>query len=306
MSPTPLRVATRGSPLALAQAERVAELLGGEHELVAVSTTGDRRADVPIWRMGGKGVFVKEVQQAVLEGRADVAVHSAKDLPSWTPEGLVIGAFPERLDPRDALVGSRLADLPTGAAVATGSVRRRAQLAALRPDLTFAPLRGNVETRLRRSAAHAAGVFARAALVRAGLDDHASEILDPHVMLPQVGQGALAVECRVDDDATRDRLAAIDDAAVRTAVTAERGYLAELGGGCNLPAGALAEVANGTVRVEALLASLDGHVVLRHVATGTDPEETGRRLARELVEEQGGRALIDPAAWPDVPEAAAE
>ncbi len=188
--PRPLRVATRGSELARWQAHRVATLLGDDTELVVVSTTGDQRTDVPIHAVGGTGIFVKEVQQAVLDGRADVAVHSAKDLPaSDNPDGLVIAAVPERADPRDALVGSTLAALPAGARVATGSVRRRAQLAALRPDLTFAELRGNIATRLARAADYDAVVVAAAALVRLGLDDRADELLDPSVHAPAGGAG---------------------------------------------------------------------------------------------------------------------
>ena len=288
-----LRLATRGSALARAQAERVADLLGGACELVIVSTEGDRKSQVPLWTIGGKGVFVKEVQQAVLDGRADVAVHSAKDLPSLTPPGITIGAFPERLDPRDALVGSTLDALPSGARVATGSARRRAQLASLRPDLTFASLRGNVETRLERAADHHAAVLSYAALVRSGVTDRATEVLEPSVMLPQVGQGALAVECREDDAATLARLASIDAAAVRAAVEAERGYLKELGADCSVPVGALAHPTAQGVRVEVAMASLDGHVSLRHVAQGADPEATGRAAARELLDECGGRAILD-------------
>ncbi len=210
--PRPLRVATRGSELARWQARRVAALLGPETELVVVSTAGDQRVDVPIHAVGGTGIFVKEVQQAVLDGRADVAVHSAKDLPaSDNPDGLVLAAVPERADPRDVLVGSTLEALPAGARVATGSVRRRAQLAALRPDLTFAELRGNIATRLDRATDFDAIVMAAAALERLGLDDRIDEYLEPSVVLPQVGQGALAVECRIDDDDTLARVAAIDD-----------------------------------------------------------------------------------------------
>lgn len=287
-----LRLATRGSALARIQTDRVAALLGVPCEPVVVSTTGDRRADEPIWRMGGKGVFVKEVQQAVLDGRADAAVHSAKDLPSSTPGGLVLVAFPERVDPRDALVGCALDALPAGARVATGSVRRRAQLAHHRPDLTFAPLRGNIETRVAKAADHDAAVVAHAALLRAGLDGAAADVLDPSVMLPQVGQGALAVECREDDEATRELLATVDDALVRRAVTAERAFLDALGGDCNLPAGALASAAEGEVRIEALLASLDGHVLVRHAVTAADPETAGRQVAGELLDERGGRTLL--------------
>ena len=290
----PLRVATRGSALARWQAERVVELLGVEAEYVIVSTRGDERRDVPIHAMGGTGVFVKEVEQAVLDARADVAVHSAKDLPAETAPELVLAALPERGDPRDALVGRRLDEIPTGGRVGTGSVRRRAQLAALRPDLGFAELRGNIPTRLEKAAGFDAVVLAAAALDRLGLADHIAERVDPSIVLPQVGQGALAVECRADDDGTRELLARVDDAEVRAAVTAERAYLAELGGGCNLPCGALAEAdGDGRLRLEALLASLDGRITLRARVEGHDPGAVGAEAARRLVDEEGGRLVLD-------------
>jgi len=290
----PLRVATRGSALARWQAERIVELLGVEAEYVIVSTRGDERRDVPIHAMGGTGVFVKEVEQAVLDGRADVAVHSAKDLPAETSPELVLAALPERGDARDALVGRPLDEIPTGGRVGTGSVRRRAQLAALRPDLGFAELRGNIPTRLEKAAGFDAVVLAAAALDRLGLADRIAERVDPSVVLPQVGQGALAVECRADDDGTRELLARVDDAEVRAAVTAERAYLAELGGGCNLPCGALAEVGgDGGLRLEALLASLDGRITLRARVDGDDPGAVGAEAARRLVDEEGGRLVLD-------------
>jgi hydroxymethylbilane synthase len=289
-----LRAATRGSPLARWQAEHVASLLGGDVDLVVVETTGDRRRDVAIWEMGGRGVFVKEVQAAVLDGRADFAVHSAKDLPSETAEGLVIAAVPERGDPRDAMVGGRLDDLPVGGRVATDSVRRRAQLAAYRPDLTFAGLRGNIDTRLEKASEFAAIVVAAAALQRLGRDDAIAELLEPSVMLPQVSQGALAVECRADDAATRQRLAAIEHEPSRRAVDAERAYLAQMGGGCDLPVGAYATQADdGSLTLTALLATLDGRVVLRATQHGDDPAELGRAVARELLEESGGTLLLE-------------
>ena len=290
----PLRVATRGSALARRQAERVVDVLGVEAEYVIVSTKGDERRDVPIHAMGGTGVFVKEVEQAVLDGRADVAVHSAKDLPSETAAGLVLAALPERGDPRDALVGRSLEEIPTGGRVGTGSVRRRAQLAALRPDLSFGELRGNIPTRLEKAPGFDAVVLAAVALDRLGLADRIAERLDPSVVVPQVAQGALAVECRAGDDATRDLLASVDDAGVRAAVTAERAYLAKLGGGCNLPCGALAEPgSNDTVRLEALLASLDGRIALRVRVDGRDPDAVGAEAARRLVDERGGRVVLD-------------
>jgi hydroxymethylbilane synthase len=290
----PLRIATRGSRLALWQAERVAALLGADAELVIVSTTGDQRTDVPIWTIGGTGVFVKEVQQAVLEGRADLAVHSAKDLPSQTADGLVLAAVPERADPRDALVGSRLADIPAGGRIGTGSVRRQAQLAAVRPDLRFESLRGNIETRIAKAADLDAVVVALAALERLELAGKAAEVLDPAVMLPQVAQGALAIECRAGDDETVKRLTAIDDVAAHRAVDAERAFLRLLGGGCDLPCGALAEArAGGSVALEVLLATLDGKTVLRVRHEGPEPEAVGAEAARMLLDEQGGRDLLN-------------
>ncbi|MGQ0803229.1 MAG: hydroxymethylbilane synthase [Actinomycetota bacterium] len=290
----PLRVATRGSALARWQAERIVALIGAPAELVVVSTRGDERADVPIHTMGGTGVFVKEVQQAVLDRRADIAVHSAKDLPPGTEPGLVLAAVPERGDARDAIVGRALDDVPTGGRVGTGSVRRRAQLAYARPDLTFGELRGNIPTRLEKAAAFDAVVVAAAGLDRLGLADRIAERLDPAVMLPQVAQGALAVECRADDTATRDLVAAVDDPAARAAVTAERAYLARLGGGCNLPCGALARVAgDGAVELEALLASLDGRIALRASGSGRDPEALGTEVAERLLTEEGGAMLLE-------------
>jgi hydroxymethylbilane synthase len=290
----PLRVATRGSALARWQAERIVELLGVEAEYVIVSTSGDERRDVPIHAMGGTGVFVKEVEQAVLDGRAEVAVHSAKDLPSETSPELVLAALPERGDPRDALVGRPLDEIPTGGRVGTGSVRRRAQLAARRPDLGFGELRGNIPTRLEKADGFDAVVLAAAALDRLGLADRIAERVDPSVVLPQVAQGALAAECRADDDGTRELLAGIDDAGVRAVVTAERSYLAELGGGCNLPCGALAETGgDGLLRLEALLGSLDGRISLRARVEGHDPVAVGVEAARRLVDEEGGRLVLD-------------
>lgn len=294
-----LRAATRGSPLARWQAGHVAALLAADHpgvevEAVVVRTTGDRLVDRPLSELGGKGVFVKEVQSAVLDGRADLAVHSAKDLPSTTPEGLVIAAVPERADARDALVGGRLADLAPGARIATGSARRRSQLAAHRPDLTFVGLRGNMDTRIAAAPGHGAVVVAQAALDRLGRSGEAAEVLDPSIVLPQAGQGTLVVECRADDGATRALLARIDHEPSRRTLWAERAFLAELGGDCDLPAGAHAVVDGDGVHIEGLVASLDGHVVLRHRVAGTDPAGAGRAVARYLLDEAGGGAILPP------------
>ena len=292
-APRSLRVATRGSALARAQAERVIELLGVPAELLVVTTQGDRDQTVPIREIAGTGAFATEVQEAVRSGRADLAVHSAKDLPARPADGLVIGAFPERVDPRDALVGSSLDGLPSGGTVATGSVRRRCQLANLRPDLTFAELRGNVPTRVDKARDFDAVVVAVAALDRLGLRAHAADVLEPSVMLPQVGQGALAVECREDDDETLAHLASIDDPDVRAPLEAERAFLAELGSGCDLPVGALARrLDDGSVTVTALLASVDGRIVLRATVAGPDPSTVGRTVADDLVRREGGAVLL--------------
>ena len=299
MAGRPVRAATRGSALARRQTSIVARLLaeagGVAVEPVVVSTTGDRQADTPIHAMGGKGVFVKEVQAAVLDRRADIAVHSAKDLPSVTPEGLVVAAVPRRGDPRDALVGCRLAELPVGATVATGSVRRRAQLAWMRPDLTFAELRGNIATRLEAAAAFDAIVMAAAALQRLGLEPDALDVLEPGVFVPQAGQGAIAVECRADDRAVLEALLTIEHEPSRRAVDAERAFLAELGGDCSLPAGAHAsDASGGGLELTGLLASLDGKVLIRDTRRGRDPETLGRAVARHLLDDCGGRTLLEP------------
>jgi hydroxymethylbilane synthase len=303
-----LRVATRGSELARWQAAHVVDMLRGAHpdvsvELVTVETTGDRRRDLPVWELGGQGIFVKEVEAAVLDGRADLAVHSAKDLPSSTAPGLLLAAVPERADPRDALVGSTLAALPAGACVATGSVRRRAQLSWLRPDLTFTGLRGNIATRIEPSSRRDAVVVAAAALQRLRLHDHVAEVLGTEVMLPQVAQGALAVECRAGDGELAALLAAIEDRAARRAVDAERAFLARLGGSCELPVGAYAtDDGEGTMVLEAMIASLDGRTVLRDRARCSPakpserlvgPVELGERLAERMLRDAGGATLLE-------------
>jgi hydroxymethylbilane synthase len=274
----------------------VAGLLGDDVEVepVVVETTGDRQVDVAIWELGGRGVFVKEVQAAVLEGRADFAVHSAKDLPSAAVDGLVIAAVPERADARDALVGRRFEALAPGARIGTGSVRRRAQLAWLRPDLTFTGIRGNMDTRLSKARDFAAIVVAAAALDRLGRMSDVTEVLSTSLLVPQVGQGALAVECRADDGQTLAALAAIEHPPSRRAVDAERAWLAEVGGGCDLPVGAYAKAdEDGRLRLSAMIGTPDGRVMLRHADEGDDPVALGRRLARHLLDDAGGSSLLD-------------
>ena len=281
-----LRAATRGSALARWQTAHIAELLGSVADVqpILVTTTGDRLADEPISAIGGKGVFVKEVQAAVLDGRADLAVHSAKDLPAATPDGLVIAAVPRRADPRDTLVGCRLPDLPEGALVATGSARRRVQLREIRPDLRFAELRGNIGTRLAKVADYDAVVIAQAALERLGEHPPVVDVLGCEVMVPQVGQGALAVECREDDHRARALLAAIEDPASRREVDAERAFLATLGGDCTLPAGAHAHVQGSTIAMRAVLADGPDGRCYTAVGESDDGEALGQSLARQLVD----------------------
>ena len=294
-----MRIATRGSAQAQAQAGAVAELLAQRHpgllvELVLIETLGDKRVDVPLHTMGGQGVFVKEVQRALLNGDADVAVHSAKDLPSSAiaaidgVENLQIAAFCKRRDPRDALVGASLADLRSGATVATGSVRRSAQLAHVRPDLKFTELRGNIHTRLKKVPHDGALVMAVAALQILELTDRIAEYLPVDPFVPSPGQGCVAVECRAGDQWVADLLAGVDDAASRGAVEAERAFLAELGTGCSLPLGAYVEPhADGDQLFGFLALPEVNRVLIRRTAL---PEGSARlnvaaRLARQLHEE---------------------
>lgn len=299
MSSRALRAATRSSPLARWQTTHVTALLtslaGVEVDPLFVDTLGDRTQALgtPLHQLGGQGVFVKEVQAAVLDGRAEIAVHSAKDLPSTTAPGLVLSAVPERGEVRDVLIGSSLADLREGAVVGTGSVRRRAQLRAIRPDLQFVELRGNIGTRLEKGAALDAIVLAAVPLARLGIElDRPYEVLGTDVMLPMVAQGALAVECRSEDHDTMAALAAIDHAVSHRAVTAERAFLARLGSGCDLPVASLATVRpDGTLHVEGLVAAPDGSRIIRHSTVGDDPVAVGTALA-EAVLADGAEALL--------------
>ena len=248
-------------------------------ELVLIETTGDVRADVPLHQIGGQGVFVKEVQRAVLDGRADIAVHSAKDLPSAPADGLDLVAFTERRSPADALVGSTLDDLPIGATVATGAVRRRAQLAAVRPDLTFVELRGNIDSRLAKIPAGGAIVMAVAALEILEMTDRIAERLPMETFVPAVGQGCVAVECRTGDAMTRAAVSAVDHPATRHDVAVERAFLAELGSGCTLPVGA--HVMAG--RLWTFLADLDAGTSVRDdmaLPGGLDDLDLARAAAR--------------------------
>lgn len=290
-----LRAATRSSPLARWQTDHVITLLEAAHpglevEPVLLTSAPDKDLSTPISALGGKGLFAKEVQEAVLDGRADLAVHSAKDLPSETVPGLVLAAVPERGDPRDVLVGAALVDLPVGAVIATGSNRRRVQLQDLRPDLRFVELRGNIQRRVSIAGTPVAEgdlagqritaiIAAGAAMLRQDMEDAITDWLPPYVMTPQVGQGALGIECRADDDATRDLLAAIEHAPSRRRVDAERSFLVALGGDCDLPAGAHATLAgddpDSEITLRMVIGADDGSRLERAVIRGTDAERMG-------------------------------
>ncbi|MDA8365604.1 MAG: hydroxymethylbilane synthase [Actinomycetota bacterium] len=311
MPGTTLRLATRGSPLARWQAAHVADLLhqraGVDAIHVIVETAGDRDREAPLEEVGGQGIFVKEVQQAVLDGRADVAVHSAKDLPaSVAVPGLVIGAVPERADRRDALVGATLAGLARGATVATGSARRRVQLAVARPDLAFVPLRGNLGTRLDRVGTGGidAVLVAQAALDRLGHRPApgAHQVLEVEVMIPQVGQGALALECRVGDGPVLEALGLVDHEPSHRELVAERAFLARLGGGCSLPVGATATAsAGGGASVTGMLAVDGGRTVVRATASGHDLVRVGSGVAGQLLDQVGAAWTAAPGAGGTVP-----
>jgi hydroxymethylbilane synthase len=292
-----LRLATRRSPLALIQANTVQQRLadhGIDSELILVDTRGDRDVKTDLATLGGQGVFAVEIQRAVLAGEADVAVHSAKDLPSVTPEGLLLASVPERRDSSDVLVGRSLAGLGPGATVATGSPRRRALLLERRPDLQVVPLRGNMAARLAKATSPGvdAIIAAMAALERLGESEVVSERLDPSWFIPQVGQGALALEVRSDDVATRASLVAINNPTALLAVTAERAFLEELGAGCSIPAGAHGEVEGETLTLRGVMLDLDGTMSVRGEISGIDPRDLGRRLARHLRDDLGGGAFV--------------
>lgn len=289
-----LIAATRGSPLALWQTHYVASSLkpfGVNVEPMIVVTSGDQDQEAPIHEIGGRGVFAKEVQNAVLEERAHFAVHSLKDLPSLTPEGLELAAVPHRGDPRDALVGCLYDELPIGGHVATGSVRRKAQLAALRPDLNFHELRGNIETRLARGTEYDAILISAVALVRLGLQPQIVDILEPEFMLPQVGQGALGIESRAGDDETKELLTRIQDPVSRAEVDAERSFLLEIGADCRSPIAAYAIHEQNQIRLRSLVASEDGKTVFVDDRSGNDEIKLGRIAADTLIE-SGARNLF--------------
>ncbi|HSB15283.1 MAG TPA: hydroxymethylbilane synthase [Bryobacteraceae bacterium] len=293
-----LTIGSRGSQLALWQARWIEgrlEAFGERARIEIIKTTGDKITDVPLAKVGTKGLFTKEIEEALLDRRIDVAVHSLKDLPTEMPEGLVIAAVPERQDPCDALVGRKLADLPPGAKVGTSSLRRVAQIRALRPDIVIESVRGNVDTRLRKldEGMYDAIVLAAAGLKRLGWESRIAEILPPEVMCPAVGQGALAVETRGDGGTGQQVCARLNHETTRIAVAAERALLGALGGGCQVPIGAYATCEGETLRLLGLVASPDGETVIRRQTVGTrsDAECLGRELGRELLAAGGSQIL---------------
>jgi hydroxymethylbilane synthase len=297
-APRPLRIGTRGSPMALRQTELVRKRLSAVHpalatagmiEIVAIRTTGDRVQDRRLAEIGGKGLFAKEIDEALIDCRIDLAVHSLKDLETWLPDGVEIACILPRDDPRDAFLSTkaaRLAELPEGAVVGTASLRRQAQLLRRRPDLRIVPLRGNADTRIRKLQAGEvdATLLALCGLQRIGLAHLASEILPRAIMLPAVGQGALAVECRAGDEQVRQLLAPLHDMPSAACATAERAMLAVLDGSCHTPIAALAEVENGRLAIEGVLLTADGSAEIRARSIGdiADAVVLGTALGEEL------------------------
>jgi hydroxymethylbilane synthase len=301
--PERLRIATRKSPLALWQAEHVRDCLMAAHpglavELVTMSTQGDKLLDAPLARVGGKGLFVKELEQGMLEGRADIAVHSMKDVPVELPEGLALPVVMAREDPRDAFVSGRyesLEALPSGARVGTSSLRRHCQLHVRRPDLQVRSLRGNVNTRLAKLDAgdYDALVLAAAGLKRLGMEQRIRAYLPTEVSIPAIGQGAIGIECRADDREALALVAPLDHPETHTCVRAERAVNARLHGGCQVPIAAHAEIAGGRLHLWAMVGSPDGRRVLRAEGAGSpeEAESLGTRLAEDLLAQGAGEIL---------------
>lgn len=295
-----LRIGSRGSQLALWQANHISALLrerGHEVDIEIIKTTGDKITDVALAKVGTKGMFTKEIEEALAEGRVDLAVHSLKDLPTELPAGFEIAAITKRENPRDVFCSREFRNidkLPRGARVGTSSLRRQAQLKALRPDLDIHPLRGNVDTRLRKLEAgeYDAVILAAAGLNRLGKTEVIRQVIPADVMCPAAGQGALGIEIRAGDSITRQYLSFLDDAEARAATTCERALLNKLGGGCQVPIGAFAEVRNGKLHLDALVADPDGLRVLRESREGADPVSLGESVG-EILLQRGGDAILE-------------
>ncbi len=300
-----VRIATRKSALALWQAEFVKAELERFHadvrvELVPMSTQGDIILDTPLAKIGGKGLFVKELEQAMLDGRADIAVHSMKDVPVEFPEGLELYTICEREDPRDAFVSNNFAnlnELPQGAIVGTSSLRRQCQIKALRPDLDIRDLRGNVNTRLGKldDGQYDAIILAAAGLIRLKMGSRIADYIEPEVSLPANGQGAVGIECRIDDEVTKALLAPLEHTQTRIRVNAERSMNRYLEGGCQVPIGAYALVDGEQVHLRGLVGAVDGSEILRDEVTGhvNDAEELGIELAKKLLAQGADKILAE-------------
>lgn len=305
MSAGELVIGTRGSKLALWQATWVKESLEAAHpgltcRLQKIKTTGDKILDVALSKVGGKALFVKEIEEALMKGRIDLAVHSMKDVPTDLPEGLTIVAMTAREDPRDAMVsrgGSHLLDLPEGAAIGTSSLRRQVQLKHLRGDFVMKVLRGNVDTRLRKLKDEGEGldavILAAAGMKRLGLEERVTEYLAPDLMLPAVGQGVLGIEVRADDRRIREAVAVLDDELTRKTVLGERAFLRRLEGGCQVPIGCFGQMEEGTYRLRGMVGHPDGSPIFSGERTGTLEEATamGEDLAEELLGRGADRIL---------------
>ena len=292
MTIEPIRIATRRSELAIWQANQVGAALCQDYELVLLETRGDIDAEALLTEIGGQGVFVKEIQQSVLLGRADIAVHSAKDLPSKTPDGLCIAGFLPRGDVRDALVGSTVEGLRLGAKVATGSARRKALLLSMRPDLEVVALRGNIRTRLGKLESVEAILVANAALIRLEIAAYVTQVFEPEEFCPQVAQGAIALEARSADNRIKDLIAAIDDFDTRVQVSAERAMLSSLGASCSLPIGAYSSLSPDGITLYGMVASQDGSEIISALMRSPDPERLGSEMGRYLLDAGGDRLLL--------------
>jgi hydroxymethylbilane synthase len=295
-----LRIGSRGSQLALWQANHISALLcarGHEVEIEIIHTTGDKITDVALAKVGTKGMFTKEIEEALAAAKVDLAVHSLKDLPTELPQGFEIAAITERQDPRDAFCSrhySKIEDLSKGARVGTSSLRRQAQLKAIRPDLDIHSLRGNVDTRLRKleQGDYDAIILASAGLMRLGKTELIQQIIPTEIMCPAAGQGALGIEIREGDSKTRDLLAFLNDPDARAATTCERALLNSLGGGCQVPVGAFAEIRNGKLHLESIVADPGGTRLLRDAREGDDPEKLGNQAGASLLK-RGADAILE-------------
>jgi hydroxymethylbilane synthase len=298
--PVKLSIGSRGSQLALWQANHISALLrarGHEIDIEIIHTTGDKITDVALAKVGTKGMFTKEIEEALADKRVDLAVHSLKDLPTELSKGFEIAAITERQDPRDAFCSknySTIEDLPKGARVGTSSLRRQAQLKAIRPDLDIHPLRGNVDTRLRKleQGEYDAIILASAGLKRLGKTELIKQIIPAEIMCPAAGQGALGIEIREGDSKTRELLAFLNDPNARAATTCERALLNSLGGGCQVPIGAFAEIRGGKLHLESIVADPDGTKLLRDSRDGSDPEKLGNEAGASLLS-RGGDAILE-------------